>query len=508
MRKIDAKAIGGMGVPSLLLMENAAGAVVSKILEYFPASMLRKGIVVAAGKGNNGGDAIAAARILRSLGFCPRVFVFGEENELSDDAKVQARRYYDHAKITFSGGREFEGAFGRALSSAALVIDGLLGTGARGAVSGDLARAMEMINAFGGATVSVDIPSGLSGDSFEMRSPCVLADLTVTLGTPKPPLVSPECEGAVGKLEVADIGLPAGALASVDAAGEALDMEWASPFFTEREKTSHKGTQGHLLVLAGSAGKSGAAALAALGGLRAGAGLVTAAVPEGCLLSVTAAIPEAMTLPLPQTGGGCVSEKAFDKVSDFLGEADAIAIGPGLGTDPETAALVRKLYRRVSKPMVLDADGMNSFKGFEAELGSHEGPRVLTPHPGELGRLLELAPKDVLLQRYSIVKQKAREWEASLLVKGYRSFMACADGRWRINLSGGPHMAAPGTGDVLTGIVGSLLARGSEPFDALSLAVFWHGAAADEAFSKSGYGILASEIAANLPVIESRGRAL
>lgn len=507
MRKADDEAIRGMGIPSLLLMENAARAVVSKVLEVYPPPVLKEGITVAAGKGNNGGDAVAAARILRSIGFSPKVFVFGSTGELSPDAKIQVERYLAHGRVVFAAGEAGQ-AFDDALSRSSLVIDGLLGTGVRGAVSGLTAEAIAKINAFRGIKVSVDIPSGLSGDSFFLPGPCVLADMTVTLGAPKLPLVSSECENAVGRLEVADIGIPDAAMESAGAKGEAIDMRWASHFFREREKTCHKGKQGHLLIIAGSRGKAGAAVLSAMGALRAGAGLVTVAVPEELAPIVTCALPEAMTLPLPSTREGAVSRQAAGAVTAFLKNADAVAAGPGLGTYPETAVMVRDLYSTVEMPLVLDADGINAFEGSPESLAGHRGPRVLTPHPGELGRLIGATPRSVIDDRYSIAADMASKWDACLLVKGYRSFMAEGGGRWRINLSGGPHMAAAGVGDVLTGVVGALLARGLDPFDALALGVFWHGAAADEIFWKSGYGILASEIAEGLPAVEKRGRLL
>jgi ADP-dependent NAD(P)H-hydrate dehydratase / NAD(P)H-hydrate epimerase len=508
MREVDKKAIEGLEVPSLHLMENAAKAVVKSILENFSSSFLYGGILVAAGKGNNGGDGIAAARILKSIGFSPRVFVFGKKEELSDDAKIQVERYSPAGEITFVSDNQGSYLFETALKRSPLIIDALLGTGTRGAVSGVILDVIEKINSSAGAKVSIDIPSGLSGDSFALPGPCVKADLTVTLGAPKPPLLSPECEDVVGNLVVADIGLPDEALNSVKAKGGALDLRWASSFFIERDRTTHKGGMGHLLVIAGSQGKFGAAVLSAMGALRAGAGLLTVAVSSEFAPLLSSSLPEVMTLPLPSAGSGAVSSKALDIVLSFLKNVDAVAMGPGLGTHPETAAFVRELYKAVKKPMVIDADAINIFDNNESLLSFHAGERVLTPHPGELGRILKLTPKEVAEKRYTLCIEKAREWNVDLLVKGYRSFMAAGDGRWRINLSGGPHMAAPGMGDVLTGIIGALLARGLEPFDAMALGAFWHGAAADSAFLKSGYGILASEVSQNLPFVEAEGRNL
>ncbi len=506
MRKADKTAIDKMGISSLALMENAAKRVVAAIIAEFPAPVLQRGITIAAGKGNNGGDAIAAARIFRSLGFSPEVFIFGSACDMSEDALAQEKKYSDYGRAIFETQEGFAWLFERSLQRTGIIIDGLLGTGTRGEVKGTMAEAIRLINNSGKPVVSIDIPSGLSGDHFSLREPCVRADLTVTLGAAKPPLISPECEEKVGRLEVADIGLPAEALVSAGGRGEALDMSWASLFFGEREKTSHKGKQGHLLIIAGGRGKSGAATLCAGGALRAGAGLVTVACPGSCAAGISSYLPEAMTLPLPETAAGTLSIKALPELSAFAGKVNALALGPGLGSNAETFDLVRELYRRIDRPMVIDADGINAFEGHDDLLRAREAPRVITPHPGELGRLLRMSAREIVERRYQLATQKAADWDVEILVKGYRSFMANPDGEWRINLSGGPHMAAPGVGDVLTGVVGALIARGMDPFDALALGTFWHGAAADAAFAKSGYGILASEIASNLPGVESMGR--
>jgi ADP-dependent NAD(P)H-hydrate dehydratase / NAD(P)H-hydrate epimerase len=506
MQEIDRKAIEELHVPSLFLMENAAKSVVKVILETIPLPFLKRGIVFASGKGNNGGDGIAAARILRNLGFSPKVFVFAKKEELSSDSMIQAERYAHYGEIVFSPDESGLEIFENELGRCSLIVDALLGTGTRGSVSGMLEEVIRRINSSGALKLSIDIPSGLSGDSFKPEGASVMAARTVALGYPKLPLFTPECEPYVGILHVADIGLPVEAADPAEAGGEALDLEWASGFFAERRRTAHKGTQGHLLLIAGSSGKFGAAILAGRAALNAGVGLLTVATPAAFAPFITSALPEAMTLPLPSTEEGTVSSEALDDISSFLNNADAVAVGPGLTTDRQTSSFVRKLYEAVKLPMAADADAINAFENDEKLLGRHAGARVLTPHPGELGRIMKLSPGAVVDDRYAICAEKAKEWNLSLLVKGYRSFMASGDGRWRINLSGGPHMAAPGVGDVLTGIIGALLARGLDPFDAMSLGVFWHGAAADKAFENSGYGILASDISRNLPLIEAEGR--
>ena len=502
MREIDRISIQEEKIPSLALMENAAKGVTGEILKAAGAEMLRRTVVIA-GKGNNGGDGIAIARILRGLGFSPEVFVLGTRDELSEDAVVQAEKYKTLGSITFSGDKDFRSSLGRSLSGANVVIDAILGTGAKGKVSQSCEEIISLINDSNAFVVSVDIPSGLSGDSFIPAGPAVKADLTVTLGFIKPPLVSPECEEYCGKVAVVDIRLSEKASEKVKAGAEALDIEWARPFFTGRKKSTHKGEMGHLLIVAGSRGKLGASILAGKGALRAGCGLLTVAVPESLANHLTVALPEAMTLPLPETAEGTLSSGGWEKILPFFPSVDALAIGPGLTTNAGTRTLVQKLYKEVEKPCVIDADGLNAFEGCDTLLKDHNGERILTPHPGELGRLLNTNAEAVLQNRYSLATEHSHKWRVCILLKGYKSIIGSADRKLRINLSGGSYMAAPGMGDVLTGVCGALLARRTGCFDAASLSAFWHGFAAEIAFNAKGYGILASEVADSLPLAES-----
>lgn len=504
MREIDRRAIEGMGLPSLSLMENAAQAIVGAIrARYAPQAWGR--VVILCGKGNNGGDGLAVARILKGLGASPEVLLFSPEGSLSGDAAVQLQRARE-AGVPLEAAPA-GAALCQRLSSADLLVDALLGTGTQGAPQGALAEAVAAVNASGILRISVDIPSGLSGDRLAPHGPAVRADLTVTLGFAKPVLFTPEGAPFAGEVVVADIGIPTEAADGQPVAGEALNWDWARPLFAPRPPTAHKGSCGRVLLVAGSLGKAGAAVLAARGALRAGAGLVTVAVPEPVQVAVSTALPEAMVVPLPATREGSLSMDALTPLFSLAEGCDTCGIGPGLGSVAETAALARELYAGVPLPAVVDADGLNALAGQGAGLRRHAGPRVLTPHPGEMARLTELPAPELLQRRYEWVPEKAAAWEVTLLLKGFRTLVSDGKAPWRMNLSGGPHMAGPGMGDVLTGILAVLLARGLSPLDAASLGAWWHGAAGDLAFQRvGGYGLLASEVADALPAVEGRMR--
>lgn len=507
VKEVDRIAIEEMGIPSLSLMENAARALTRALHEELPGGLLARPLILC-GKGNNGGDGMAVARLLRGQGSVPTVVLLGEPDQLSPDARAQWERL-DPAGVPcrILSSEASLGELGALLAQADLAVDALLGTGLGGPAKGLAARAIEALNDSGALVVSVDVPSGLSGDALAPLGPAVEADLTLTLALAKPVLLTPEGAPFCGRVRLLDIGLPPEAAARVTFAGEALDADWGASRLPTRREGAHKGDLGRLLIVAGGRGRSGAAVLAARGALRAGAGLVTVATPASSQPVVAASLPEAMTLPLPETSEGTLSMDALMPLLEACGGADAVGLGPGLGTGAETSALCAELYRRVAQPLALDADGLNAFAGDPAALARHAGERVLTPHPGEMGRLVGEPADHVLGSRYDLAPARAAQWNVTLLLKGYRTLVAVPGRPWRMNLSGGPHMAGPGFGDVLTGVVTALLARGMEPFDAASLAAWWHGAAADAAQARlGGFGLLASECADALPGVAGGAR--
>lgn len=506
IREADRIAMEELGIPSLALMEGAARAISKALIERVPEFLSGK-VAVVCGKGNNGGDGMAAARLLKGAGFNPEVFLLAGPGQLSPDARVQFERLAACSVPCVLVDRDGLPAMSAELKDADLVLDALLGTGLGGPVEGFYAEAIEAINGSGALVAAVDIPSGLSGDAFAPDGPAVSAALTLTLALPKPILFTPEGAGYCGEVFVLDIGIPPEATSRLPVVGEAVDAEWARPRFGPRPAHSHKGDLGRVLLVAGSLGKSGAALLAARGALRAGAGLVTVACPVSAQPLVASGLPEAMTLPLPETAEGTLSMDALVPLLNASEQADSVGMGPGLGQVPETAALCRELHRCMLRPAVLDADALNAFAGREADLSDHPGPRIFTPHPGEMARLGGWTVGQVIEKRYSLAVAQAIAWQATILLKGCRTLVAAPDGPWRMNLSGGPHMAGPGFGDVLTGMAAALLARGLPPFDAASLAAWWHGAAADRAAARlGGYGLLASECADALPAVEGEMR--
>jgi len=507
MREVDRISIEEMGVPSLTLMENAATAVTQALLELVP-ELLAGSVTVLCGRGNNGGDGMAVARLLRGKGYEPQVLLAAEPSSLSGDAAAQLGRLRSSGvPFTVVSTPDSMPATAARLCDSDLVIDALLGTGLSGPARGYQAEIIKAVNDSGAFIAAVDIPSGLSGDALGPSGETVEADLTLTLALAKPCLYTPEGAPFCGEVVVLDIGEPREAVRRISPVAELLDEAWATPFFTERPPDAHKGHIGRVLIVAGSRGKSGAAVLAARGALRAGSGLVTVGVPASMQPVVAASLPEAMTLPLPETSEGTLSMDALTPILGVCSDVDAVGLGPGIGSFPETAALCRCLYAQVLVPMAVDADGLNAFQSQAELLRHHERPRVLTPHPGEMGRILGTSAAEVLRLRYELGPQKAAEWRAALILKGYRTLVAWPGVPWRLNLSGGPHMAGPGFGDVLTGMVTALLGRRLDPFDAASLAAWWHGAAADDASARlGGYGLLASECADALPCVEGRLR--
>lgn len=506
IREMDRFAIDRAGISSLYLMENAAGAIVKTLQDEIP-ERLKGRVVIFSGKGNNGGDGMAVARLLKKNGFTPEVILLASPEALSEDANAQFVRLGE-AGVEWRGGdvsAGLEAATG--LKSSDTVIDAILGTGLKSPLRGDILKVVEAINASGAFVASVDVPSGLSGDFPAPIGEAIRADITLTLAAGKSCLFTPEGEPMAGLVRVLDIGIPAEAFEHETPVCETVDEAWATPFFTERAPTCHKGQAGRLLLVAGSVGKSGAAVLAARGALRAGAGLVTIACPKSAQPAIAASLPEAMTLPMPQTSEGTLSMNSLAPILDFAGKVSSMGIGPGLGALPETAALCRELYRSIELPVVVDADALNAFDGRAEELSGHTYPRLLTPHPGEMGRLVMKAPAEVYNERYDLVPEAASRWKATLLLKGYRTIIASPGQPWRMAMSGGPHMAGPGFGDVLTGVLTALLARGVKVFDAAASGAWWHGAAADiGAEELGGYGLLASETADSLPRIEGRLR--
>jgi ADP-dependent NAD(P)H-hydrate dehydratase / NAD(P)H-hydrate epimerase len=499
MRAADRRTIEEVGLPGPVLMENAGAAVAAAIVKRFPAA---RSIVVLCGKGNNGGDGFVAARRLQAR--APEVFLLGRRSEMKGDARLHLGAYErSGGTLTEVPDADAWAAVRDRVLAADLVVDAMLGTGLENAPAGVIGRAIEDLARRGAAAVlAVDLPSGLPSDTGEVAWPTVHATCTVAFAAPKRGHVLPPACDHVGDLEIADIGIPGSALSSSPPLF-LIEARDAGAVFPPRAPSAHKGDFGHVLVIAGSVGKTGAAALCASGALRAGAGLVTVATPTSALGLLAAAVrPEAMTEPLPLTEGGMFGKDAVERAVALAETRDAVVIGPGLGQGADVRAFVRELLSRCTKPMVVDADGLNAAstpRGGASPL-RRPAPTVITPHPGEMARLIDSTTAEVQRRRVETARAFALETGAVTVLKGQRTIVADADGRAAVNPTGNPGMATGGTGDVMAGILGALVARGLPAWDAAIAGVYIHGRAGDLAARHLGAeAMLAGDLADAVP---------
>ncbi len=498
MRALDRAAIDELGVPGLVLMENAAIGVVEAIGEVYPRAA---SAVVFCGPGNNGGDGLAVARHLAVRGYQVETVLAAGGRALGGDAAVQLGivRALELPLVELPPDGDLAPHLAAA-AAADLVVDALFGTGLARPLEGHFAALVAALNALPRPRVAVDLPSGLAGSRAEAWEPHLRADLTVTFAAPKVAHVLPPAADSVGELVVTDLGIPPWLVEAAPGALHLLTEEEAAALLPPRPAGAHKGDCGHALLVAGSRGKAGAAVLAARGAVRGGAGLVTVAVPEPILPSVAAGSAESMTVPLPANAAGALAGAAVERVHAAMAGKGALALGPGLGTDPETAEAVRRLVRESPVPVVVDADGLNAFAGRAGELAERASPAILTPHPGEAGRLLGLTAAEVQADRVGAAERLARETGAVVLLKGRRTLVASPDGEVWINPTGNPGMATGGTGDVLTGLLAALLAQGLDPFAAALAGAYVHGLAGDLAAERQGTrGLSAGDLAEELP---------
>ena len=499
MRELDRQTIQEVGIPGVVLMENAGRGAAELIRRRYGPKPRR--VAVLAGRGNNGGDGFVIARYLRGWGWPVEVFLFAERGRVGGDARVNLEIWLKlggHLRDVPS-----EEAFEAAkddIARAELVVDALLGTGLNSEVRGLLRGVIEFVNELGRPVVAVDIPSGLDASTGHILGVAVKADLTPTFGLAKVGQVLHPGVELVGELEVVDIGIPpevvrGAGLRTALLGPEELDCRPLGP----RPRDSHKGTYGHLLVVAGSPGKTGAAAMASEAALRAGAGLVTLAIPLSLNPILEVKLTEVMTEPVPEEEG-TFSSKSIPRLSALLDGKTALALGPGIGTREGTKEAVLELLRKVQIPVVIDADGLNCLVGKLHVLKECEAPVVITPHPGEMGRLLGISARQVQEDRLQVARRFATEYRCVVVLKGARTVVASSDGRAFINPTGNPGMASGGTGDVLTGVIGGFLAQGVEPLEAAKLAVYLHGLAGDLVARELGeVSLVATDLLEALP---------
>jgi NAD(P)H-hydrate epimerase len=486
MKEIDRKTIAEIGIPGIALMENAGIRIVETLKRRFPAPRAER-VVIVAGKGNNGGDGLVVARHLFNQGVRPVVLLLASKGDVRGDAAVNLNAALNMGiPVTEIMSPEDWGRNKKALSRATVIVDAMFGTGLVKPLDGLYAQVVGEINASKAFKISVDIPSGLSSDTHRIIGPCVRADLTVTLAAPKIAHVLPPAEEYIGELVVAPIGIPPSLFDDSGLKLEMVERQDLEPFLKKRKKDTHKGTFGHVLIVSGSLGKTGAAALAGRAALKMGAGLVTVATPASCLPMVARSMPELMTEPLAETPEKTIAAEALPRVLELLKDKDALLLGPGISTNPSTSEFVMALLPRVRIPMVLDADALNIIAANPGVLGSLKTPAVLTPHPGEFARLLGLTNREVLANRLELAPAFARRYRVYVVLKGHRSLTACPDGRVFINPTGNPGMATGGSGDVLGGMIAAQIAQEKDVRGAVVSAVYVHGLSGDMGAAELG----------------------
>src|SRR5579875_551838 len=503
-RQVDLLSQQKYGVPSYALMTRAGESVADEVAaRWGPVSALAHGVLVVAGKSNNGGDGMVAARRLKKSGAKVTAVLLGPIQALKGDG---ARACADFIN---AGGTveqiEDETSLRRAFETRpGVIIDAIFGTGLNAEIRGLPRTAVDLINDSRIPVAAVDIASGVNSDTGAIMGVAVKASLTVTFGFAKFGHVSYPGAHYCGELKICDIGFPGAAVDEVQPSGRYLESAEVRPLIKPRAADAHKGNFGHLLIVAGALGKSGAALLASRAALRTGSGLVTAAIPACVAPVVAAGQAELMTEPIADEAGHFAAPAAIETLRELLPGKTALVFGPGVGVSADTKELLNFLISEASssgRPLLIDADGLNAL----AEIGCAKarganGPIVMTPHPGEMARLLSTGTAAVNADRISAARRLCELTGAHCLLKGNRTVIASPAGVVYVNSSGNPGMATAGMGDALSGIIGSLLGQGMEPLSAMALGVFLHGAAADRIARRAGMvGYLAGDVIAAIP---------
>jgi len=508
MRSIDRRAIDELGIPGLVLMENAGNGVVH-CMEYVAGDIRGKGFAVVCGKGNNGGDGFVVSRLLREKGAHVAAFLLAKADEVSGDALVNLKRF-----VSMGGElRELSEAIlsqelAPALMKAHFVVDAIYGTGFKGPATGLAAAAIELINSSKGAVVSIDLPSGLDCDSGRTEGVCVRASATATLALVKKGLVFYPGRKFAGQTFVVDIGIPDECVESEAIELELIDNLLAKEWFPPRRPDVHKGDCGKIAVVGGSVGLTGAVTLCSLAAARTGAGLVTAAVPASLNDILEVKMTEPMTRSVPETKERTLSIRAKDEILGLVESYDVLALGPGLSRNAESASLAREILSYSTKLTVLDADGLNAFVDHVDLLAKCGKRLIITPHVVEMSRLTGENPDAITRDRIGSARRLAAKLGIVVLLKGAPTVIAQAEGTIYVNPTGNAGLASGGSGDVLTGIIAGLLGQGVQPVHAAALGAYLHGLSADVAKEKLGEeGMLAGDLLERIPEAILRLRA-
>ncbi|MDN4593661.1 NAD(P)H-hydrate dehydratase [Polycladomyces subterraneus] len=492
MRDLDRYTIEHIGIPGVVLMERAGLAVAQAITEHFAQPGQA---VVLSGHGNNGGDGFVVARHLSVAGWRTTVWLVGSAERMTADTQTfyEACRHLGIDVKTF--GPEQADELRRWLETSDVVVDALLGTGIRGPVRPAMESVIRLVNDHArGRVVAVDVPSGVETDTGRVASVAIKADQTVTFAYAKwCHYLRPGAEHC-GEVVVADIGIPPSVTASRRPAARVNHPQWWREYLKPRSRWAHKGTHGHLLVVGGSRGMLGAVAMAGTAALRAGAGLVTIAVPEGQHDPLAAKVTEALVWAWPDDGQGRFAPGSAERIGERLNRLTAVAVGPGLGRFTGEREWLTELLQQTDRPMVLDADALNVLADHPDILDHRKGDLILTPHPGEMARLAGTDTVRVENERYRVAKEWAERHDVTVVLKGTYTIIAFPDGTQMLNPTGSPAMAKAGSGDLLTGIIGALLAQKIPPSAAVPMGVYVHGLAGEFAVTSVEHSVIASDI--------------
>ena len=500
MKNMDHMTIESFGIPGIVLMEAAGRGTVDALFRHFP-HVRQKKVGIATGRGNNGGDGFVIARYLANRQIEVAVFLLSKKERVKGDAAANLK-LLDQIGVPVHevpDENSFKSYIDQ-IKQCDIWVDAMLGTGLKSDVRGIFKEMIDFLYMLQKPIIAVDIPSGLDSDSGKPRGCCIKADVTVTYGLPKiGQVILPGAE-FVGKLEVVDIGIPPSVVAEVGPKHHLLTQEMIKPSFIFRPLQSHKGTTGHLLVIGGSPGKTGAAVMTSRSAMRVGAGLVTLGIPKSLNTAMESQLTEVMTATLPENTNQTLGLSAYDIIMSLLESKKGLAIGPGLGSARPTQNLVRKLIQTSPVPIVIDADGLNCLVGGLECLKDIRVPVVMTPHPGEMARLMGTTSRQVQQDRIRAAHDFATSHKVYLVLKGARTIVAHPDGAVFINTTGNPGMASGGMGDVLTGMIAGLIVQGLAVSKAVNAGVYLHGFAADFLARTIGQvGFLASDVIEILP---------
>ncbi|UCE53767.1 MAG: NAD(P)H-hydrate dehydratase [Desulfobacterales bacterium] len=500
MQEMDRQTIESFGMPGRVLMENAGRGATRILLDHF-CGCIKRNVGVIAGRGNNGGDGFVIARYLAQKGITVSVYLLAESNTVKGDAAANLKLLSALEiplieipdKMAFSKHKSKMRHFD-------LWVDAIFGTGLKSEVKGYFRDVINFINSLNKPILAVDIPSGLNSDTGQPCGACIRAQATATFAFAKTGHLLYPGATYTGRLQIVDIGIPNHIAEKVGPKQYLLTPNQVQTYFHPRPPDVHKGRTGHLLIVAGSPGKTGAAAMTAISAMRTGAGLVTLAIPKSLNPVLESQVLEAMTEPLPELQDGALGESAFDPIMNLISQKKCLALGPGLGQAEDTRHLVCRIIKESPIPMVVDADGLNNLAGNTAILKKLKVPIILTPHPGEMARLMDTTVGNVQSDRINCSRDFAVNFNAHVVLKGARTVVANPAGNAYINPTGNSGMASGGMGDVLTGIIASLITQGFTAEAAAHAGVYLHGAAADTLAESIGpFGFLASDVMNAIP---------